>query len=69
MDLKMPQMDGFEATRLVKLLRPELPVIAQTAYSFAEEREKAELAGCNDYISKPIKKTILIEKIRHFQLK
>ncbi len=69
MDLKMPQMDGFEATRLVKLLRPELPVIAQTAYSFAEEREKAELAGCNDYISKPIKKTILIEKIRHFQIK
>lgn len=63
MDLKMPQMDGFEATRLVKLLRPELPVIAQTAYSFAEEREKAELAGCNDYISKPIKKQALLEKI------
>jgi len=68
MDLKMPEMDGFEATRLIKRLRPELPVIAQTAYSFTEEKEKAELAGCDDYISKPIKKKILIEKIQQFQL-
>ena len=68
MDLKMPEMDGFEATRLIKLLRPELPVIAQTAYSFREEKEKAELAGCNDYISKPIRRATLIEKIQHFNL-
>jgi len=66
MDLKMPEMDGFEATRLIKLLRPELPVIAQTAYSFTEEREKAELAGCNDYISKPIKKQALLEIINKY---
>jgi PAS domain S-box-containing protein len=65
MDLKMPEMDGFEATRQIKRLRPELPVIAQTAYSFAEEKEKALLAGCDDYISKPIKKLALIEKIQY----
>jgi len=63
MDLKMPEMDGFEATRQIKLLRPELPVIAQTAYSFTEEKEKAKQAGCDDYLSKPIKKMILLEKI------
>ena len=63
MDLKMPEMDGFEATRQIKLLRPELPVIAQTAYSFTEEKEKAEKAGCDDYLSKPIKKMALLEKI------
>jgi CheY-like chemotaxis protein len=67
MDLKMPEMDGFEATRLIKLLRPELPVIAQTAYSFTEEREKAERAGCDDYISKPIKKQVLIERITKYR--
>ena len=63
MDLKMPEMDGFEATRQIKLLRPELPVIAQTAYSFTEEKEKAKQAGCDDYLSKPIKKMTLLEKI------
>jgi len=63
MDLKMPEMDGFEATRQIKLLRPELPVIAQTAYSFTEEKENAEKAGCDDYLSKPIKKMALLEKI------
>jgi len=67
MDLKMPEMDGFEATRLIKQIRPELPVIAQTAYSFTEEKEKAELAGCDDYITKPIKKQILIERITKYR--
>ena len=69
MDLKMPEMDGFAATRQIKLLRPELPVIAQTAYSFTEEREKAEQAGCDDYLSKPIKRMVLIETIRKFNLR
>jgi len=62
-------MDGFEATRQIKLLRPELPVIAQTAYSFNEEKEKAKQAGCDDYLSKPIKRTALIETIYKFNLR
>ena len=69
MDLKMPEMDGFEATRQIKLLRPELPIIAQTAYSFNEEKEKAKQAGCDDYLSKPIKRTSLIETIYKFNLR
>ena len=66
MDMKMPQMDGYEATRQIKKLRPTLQVIAQTAYSFAEEKEKAEQAGCDEYLSKPIRKQILLEIIQKY---
>jgi PAS domain S-box-containing protein len=69
MDMKMPEMDGIEATRQIKSLRPELPVIAQTAYTFAENEEKIRLAGCDDYLSKPIKRQVLIEKIHKFKLR
>ncbi|MFY9153417.1 MAG: response regulator [Prolixibacteraceae bacterium] len=54
MDLNMPEMDGFEATRRIKKLFPEMPVIAQTAFAYAEDRDQALKAGCNDFITKPI---------------
>lgn len=54
MDIKMPEMDGIEATRVLKLKYPGLPVIAQTAYALPDERKKAIQAGCDDYITKPI---------------
>lgn len=54
MDIKMPKMDGHEATKRIKEFRPNLPIIAQTAYSTPEEKEKAFLAGCDDFLSKPI---------------
>ena len=60
MDLKMPVMNGFEATTEIKKLRPNLPIIAQTAYSTTEDKEKALLVGCNDFIIKPIDKKSLI---------
>ena len=63
MDLKMPIMNGFEATRLIKEFRPNLPIIAQSAYTSDEDRKKAKDAGCNDFISKPIKKEILNRSI------
>ena len=63
MDLKMPIMNGFEATRLIKEFRPNLPIIAQSAYTSDEDKEKAKDAGCNDFISKPIKKEILNRSI------
>ncbi|MDO9039108.1 MAG: PAS domain S-box protein [Lutibacter sp.] len=56
MDIKMPKMDGHEATKRIKEFRPNLPIIAQTAYSAPEEKEKAFLAGCDDFMSKPISK-------------
>ncbi|NEW79224.1 MAG: response regulator, partial [Gelidibacter sp.] len=68
MDIKMPKMDGHEATRLIKQIRPNLPIIAQTAYSSPEEKEKAFLAGCNDFISKPISKESVIAVLNHYLL-
>jgi PAS domain S-box-containing protein len=63
MDVRMPQMDGFEATQQIRLFNKELIIIAQTAYAFAGDREKAIEAGCNDYITKPINRIILFELI------
>jgi len=63
MDIKMPGMDGLEATRRIKLLRPQLPIIAQTAYAQVDDRLKALEAGCEDYISKPIDHNKLYELI------
>jgi CheY-like chemotaxis protein len=63
MDIRMPVMDGFEATKQIKILRPDLPVIAQTAYAFIDERQKILSAGCDDYISKPIVKDDLLKMI------
>lgn len=54
MDLKMPVLNGFDATKKIKELRPSLTVIAQTAYTVAEDKNKALEAGCDDVISKPI---------------
>ncbi len=56
MDIKLPEMDGIEATKKIKLINKNVPVIAQTAYAFKEDAEKFKKAGCDDYISKPIKK-------------
>ncbi|TLX73897.1 response regulator [Labilibacter sediminis] len=54
MDIKMPEMDGYTATAEIKKRNKSVPVIAQTAYAMSEEREKSLLAGCDDYIAKPI---------------
>lgn len=68
MDMKMPDMDGFEATRLIRQFNKEVIIIAQTAYSMLGDREKTIDAGCNDYISKPINKPDLISLInKHFK--
>lgn len=63
MDLKMPILDGYEATKEIKKFRPELPIIAQTAYAMESDMEKAEKAGCNGYLSKPIQAEELIKII------
>ena len=66
MDINMPVMDGYEATKTIKKFRPELPIIAQTAHAIAGDHEKTLNAGCDDYISKPIKKEELMKKIEFF---
>ena len=59
----MPILSGYEATKEIKLIKSEIPIIAQTAYAINNEKEIALAAGCNDYISKPISWTALSEKI------
>ncbi len=54
MDIRMPEMDGFEATRIIRSMDSEVPIIAQTAHAFPEDRIRALESGCNKYIAKPI---------------
>jgi len=66
MDLKMPVMNGFEATRQIKLFRNDLPIIAVTAYSGTEDRKNALMAGCDEFITKPVKKEVLFKSLSQF---
>ena len=66
MDIQMPRMNGYEATGEIKKLKTEVPVIAQTAYAMAEDRQKIFQAGCDDYISKPIKSDLLYSLISKY---
>ncbi len=63
MDLKMPEMNGFDATKIIRSLNKDVVIIAQTAYALSGDREKAIDAGCNDYITKPIDKENLLSMI------
>jgi PAS domain S-box-containing protein len=66
MDLKMPVLNGFEAARLIRELRPDLPIVALTAYTTCADKEKALAAGCDDFISKPITEEAFNETINKY---
>ncbi len=66
MDLKMPRMNGFEATEMIKSFAPLLPVIAITAYALSGDKKKALDAGCDDYLSKPLEIDSLMDKLKKF---
>jgi len=66
MDIKMPLMDGYEATRQIRLFNRKVVIIAQTAYALTGDKEKANDSGCDDYISKPIKKIKLIALLKKY---
>ncbi len=66
MDINMPEMDGYEATRLIKKMNKNIPVVAQTAYAMSGEREKSSQAGCDNYITKPININELLSTISKF---
>jgi PAS domain S-box-containing protein len=66
MDVQMPEMNGYDATKLIKAKKKTLPIIAQTAHAMADEKEQSVLAGCDDYIAKPIRLDILFPKMNQF---
>jgi CheY-like chemotaxis protein len=63
MDIKMAGMNGLEATKEIRKFNTSIPIIAQTAFAISGDQELALAAGCNDYMAKPIKKEVLLEKI------
>jgi two-component system, cell cycle response regulator DivK len=66
MDIKMPDLNGLEATMEIKKINPRIPVIAQTAYVMEEDEEASIKAGCDDYISKPIRPENLLTIMSKF---
>jgi CheY-like chemotaxis protein len=66
MDIKMPVMDGLEATRQIKAKNPDLPIIALTANAFDSDRHAAFEAGCNDFIPKPVNAEKCIQTIAKY---
>lgn len=64
MDIKLPDFNGYEVTRQIRLYNKDVIIIAQTAYAQNGEEEKAIMAGCNYYILKPINKTDLLNLIK-----
>lgn len=66
MDIKMPYINGLEATETIRKTNQKIPIIAQTAYAFSDDEKQAKLAGCNDYLSKPIKSQKLLQMIEHY---
>lgn len=66
MDIQLPEMDGFEATHLIREFDKNVVIIAQTAFGYNGEMENAIAAGCTDYIAKPIMKAQLMELIQKY---
>lgn len=63
MDIKMPVVNGFESTKLIKKYKPQIKIIAQTAFAMPEDKQKCFDAGCDDYITKPVIPGELYEKL------
>jgi CheY-like chemotaxis protein len=66
MDIKMPVMDGMEATKLIKEKHPNLPIIALTANAFDSDRQLAFEAGCDEFLPKPISSDVCLKTIAKF---
>jgi two-component system, cell cycle response regulator DivK len=66
MDLQMPEMNGYEATQILKKRYPNMPIVAQTAFAMSDDREKALDSGCDDYLAKPIKSKDLLSVVEKF---
>jgi len=66
MDLKMPNMNGFEATKKIREFNPIVPIVAETGFSMNTDIEKALQAGCNEVITKPINKNTMFKVLSQY---
>lgn len=66
MDLKMPLVDGLEATRIIRSRHNDVPIVMLTANAFENDRQAAFDAGCNDFLSKPINSAICLETVAKY---
>jgi two-component system, cell cycle response regulator DivK len=66
MDIALPGLDGYEATRRIRAVMPTLPIVGLSSYAMAGDAEKAIAAGCSDYMTKPIDEDVLLKKIKDY---
>jgi len=66
MNIRMPEMDGLDATRIIKEVNPDVPIIALSAYAFEENIREAQATGCNGFLSKPFRVEDLLDKIHNY---
>jgi PAS domain S-box-containing protein len=66
MDIKMPELDGLEATQIIREEFPEIPIIAQSAFAFEDDRKRAIDSGCTDFIAKPFTKKQLMDIVQRY---
>jgi CheY-like chemotaxis protein len=68
MDIKMPKMNGLEATRAIKSFRKDIVIVAQTAFAMEEDRKNCQTVGVDDFLSKPVRYKLLFETLsKHFK--
>jgi CheY-like chemotaxis protein len=66
MDISLPVMDGYEATRRIRDAKITVPIIGLSAHAMSGDAEKAKEAGCNDYMTKPVDEVLLIQKLNQY---
>ncbi len=66
MDINMPKMDGIEATRIIKETHPEIIIVVQTAFILSGEERLCQEAGCDEFITKPIRLKYLLDTINRY---